>query len=48
MLYHLGFSENATMIQNAWLKTLEDGIHTADIFNIENSKINFTLYVNNQ
>jgi isocitrate dehydrogenase len=40
MLYHLGFSENATMIQNAWLKTLEDGIHTADIFNIENSKIN--------
>lgn len=33
MLYHLGFANEATMIQNAWLKTLEDGIHTADIYN---------------
>lgn len=33
MLFHLGHSETATMIQNAWLKTLEQGIHTADIFN---------------
>jgi isocitrate dehydrogenase len=32
MLYHLGFSKEATTIQNAWLKTLEDGFHTADIY----------------
>ncbi|MEM7658897.1 MAG: NADP-dependent isocitrate dehydrogenase [Bacteroidota bacterium] len=32
MLHHLGLSESATQIQNAWLKTLEDGIHTRDIF----------------
>lgn len=38
MLYHLGFSENATSIQNAWLKTLEDGIHTADIYSESHSK----------
>ena len=33
MLYHLGFTTEATRIQNAWLKTLEDGIHTADVYN---------------
>jgi isocitrate dehydrogenase len=32
MLVHLGESECASLIQNAWLKTLEDGIHTADIY----------------
>lgn len=32
MLNHLGQSEVATKIQNAWLKTIEDGIHTFDIF----------------
>jgi isocitrate dehydrogenase len=32
MLVHLGESECASVIQNAWLKTLEDGIHTADIY----------------
>lgn len=32
MLNHLGETESAEKIQNAWLKTLEDGIHTADIF----------------
>jgi len=31
MLVHLGEPEVATRIQNAWLATLEDGIHTADI-----------------
>ncbi|MDJ0789460.1 MAG: NADP-dependent isocitrate dehydrogenase [Myxococcota bacterium] len=31
MLVHLGLSEDATRIKNAWLRTLEDGIHTADI-----------------
>lgn len=32
MLNHLGFSDEATKIQNAWLKTIEEGIHTADIY----------------
>ena len=38
MLKHLGNHEKAEMIYNAWLKTIEDGIHTADIFNQEISK----------
>ncbi len=33
MLVHLGLHEQASIIHNAWLKTIEDGIHTADIFN---------------
>lgn len=32
MLNHVGQSTIAERIQNAWLKTLEDGIHTADIY----------------
>ena len=32
MLNHIGQFEVAEKIQNAWLKTLEDGIHTADIY----------------
>ena len=32
MLNHLGLSEYANTIQNAWLKTIEDGIHTGDIY----------------
>jgi isocitrate dehydrogenase len=32
MLNHLGQTEVAEKIQNAWLKTIEEGIHTADIF----------------
>jgi isocitrate dehydrogenase len=32
MLQHIGETESAEIIQNAWLKTLEDGIHTADIY----------------
>ncbi|ADV63400.1 isocitrate dehydrogenase [Isosphaera pallida ATCC 43644] len=31
MLVHLGLGELATTIRNAWLRTLEDGLHTADI-----------------
>jgi isocitrate dehydrogenase len=38
MLVHLGQSEEATRIHNAWLKTLEDGIHTYDIFSDKTSK----------
>ena len=32
MLNHIGQNEVATKVHNAWLKTLEDGIHTYDIF----------------
>ncbi len=32
MLVHIGQPEVASRIKNAWLKTLEDGVHTADIF----------------
>ncbi len=32
MLNHIGQTEVAEKVQNAWLKTLEDGIHTPDIF----------------
>jgi len=32
MLVHIGQGDVATKVHNAWLKTLEDGIHTYDIF----------------
>lgn len=32
MLVHIGQKEVAEAIQNAWLKTLEDGLHTYDIY----------------
>jgi isocitrate dehydrogenase len=32
MLTHIGEIEAAEKVQNAWLKTIEDGIHTYDIF----------------
>ena len=38
MLIHIGQSDVASMVQNAWLKTLEDGIHTGDIYRAEISK----------
>lgn len=38
LLQHIGQSEIGEKIANALLKTLEDGIHTADIFNQEFSK----------
>ncbi|MFN3375765.1 MAG: NADP-dependent isocitrate dehydrogenase [Burkholderiaceae bacterium] len=31
MLLHIGQADVATRVQNAWLRTLEDGVHTADI-----------------
>ena len=34
MLVHIGQPEVAATINNAWLKTLEDGVHTADIYQI--------------
>lgn len=38
MLNHLGQTEVASKVQNAWLKTLEDGIHTYDIYTEGQSK----------
>ncbi len=38
MLSHIGENEIAEKIQNAWLKTIEEGIHTYDIYNEKTSK----------
>jgi len=38
MLNHIGQSDIAEKVQNAWLKTLEEGIHTPDIYKAGNSK----------
>lgn len=38
MLVHVGLPEQATLIHNAWLRTVEDGIHTYDIYTESVSK----------
>jgi len=38
MLHHLGQGAIADKIHNAWLKTIEDGVHTGDVFNPQISK----------
>jgi isocitrate dehydrogenase len=38
LLVHIKQPESANLIANAWLKTLEDGIHTADIYQPNYSK----------
>ena len=38
MLIHINQPDTAMLVENAWLKTLEDGIHTADIYSKEYSK----------
>lgn len=38
MLIHINQPEAANHIENAWLKTLEDGIHTSDIYSPTHSK----------
>ncbi len=38
MLNHIGQNEVANLIQNALYKTIENGIHTADIYNEKTSK----------
>lgn len=37
MLIHIGQGSIAATIENAWKKTLEDGMHTADIYNEKTS-----------
>lgn len=39
MLNHIGQTEVAEKVQNAWLKTIEDGTHTYDIFKVDASKV---------
>lgn len=38
MLVHIGQGKTAATIENAWKKTLEDGVHTVDIFGNHSSK----------
>jgi isocitrate dehydrogenase len=38
MLVHIGLTEEAARVHNAWLRTLEDGIHTYDIYEEGKSK----------
>lgn len=38
MLVHIGQSKVASDVHNAWLKTIEDGIHTGEIFTDSHSK----------
>ncbi|MFM2114687.1 MAG: hypothetical protein RI908_428 [Actinomycetota bacterium] len=38
MLVHVGQGDVATRVHNAWLATLEDGIHTPDIYDLNISK----------
>lgn len=38
MLVHIGQGDIAEKVHNAWLKTIEDGIHTYDIFSEQVSK----------
>ncbi|KLT71823.1 hypothetical protein PL75_11575, partial [Neisseria arctica] len=38
MLVHINQKDVAEKVQNAWLKTIEDGVHTYDIFKEDVSK----------
>ncbi len=38
MLVHIGQPQVATKIHNAWLRTIEQGIHTADIYDLKTSQ----------
>jgi isocitrate dehydrogenase len=38
MLVHIGLTERAERVHNAWLRTIEDGIHTYDIYDESVSK----------
>ena len=39
MLIHLGKADVAERIHNAWKRTLEEGIHTPDIFKLDHSRV---------
>lgn len=46
MLNHLGKTDKAALIQNAWLRTIEKGIHTSDIYrpNISTLRANTQMF----
>ena len=44
MLRHLGFMENAAIIENALLYTLENGVHTGDFGNKDIPSVNTTQF----
>jgi isocitrate dehydrogenase len=46
MLVHIGQGDVATKVHNAWLRTLEDGVHTYDIFNpeVSSEKVGTTAF----
>lgn len=48
MLNHLGKTKIADNIKNAWLRTIEDGYHTADIYqkDISKQKVNTVEFAN--
>lgn len=46
MLRHLGFMENAAVIENALLYTLESGIHTGDFGDKSKPSVNTTEFAN--
>lgn len=39
MLVHIGLSESAELVHNAWLRTIEEGVHTYDIFREGTSRV---------
>ena len=38
MLNHIGQQETAATVHNAWLKTIEDGMHTGDIYSADSKE----------
>ena len=38
MLVHIGLTDHAQSVHNAWLRTIEDGIHTYDVYDEKVSK----------
>ncbi|MDA8271461.1 MAG: NADP-dependent isocitrate dehydrogenase [Actinomycetota bacterium] len=38
MLMHIGQGDAASIVHNAWLRTIEDGVHTYDIFSPDHSR----------
>src|SRR5215216_5835300 len=44
MLRHLGYTENAAIIENALLYTLENGVHTGDFGNRSKAALNTTQF----
>ncbi|OZG32122.1 NADP-dependent isocitrate dehydrogenase [Rickettsia endosymbiont of Culicoides newsteadi] len=46
MLVHIGQHDIAALVENAWKKTIEDGVHTGDIYNdkISSKKVGTTEF----